>query len=92
LCGTPKTRHFSAFLSHVSKIIFEKRLFRQFQRLALAAGDLDRLDPAGWDETTPFCRNQLQATRSAQKRADSHQLGERFVRRRFAIFEGGKAI
>jgi hypothetical protein len=24
LCGTPKTRHFSAFLSHFSKIIFEK--------------------------------------------------------------------
>ena len=35
LCGTPKTRHFSAFLSHFSKIIFEKRLIRQFQRLAL---------------------------------------------------------
>jgi hypothetical protein len=37
LCGTPKTRRFSAFLSHFSKIIFEKRLFRQSQRLALAA-------------------------------------------------------
>jgi hypothetical protein len=24
LCGTPKTRQFSAFLSHFSKIIFEK--------------------------------------------------------------------
>jgi len=24
------------------------------QRLALPAGDLDRLDPAGWDETTPL--------------------------------------
>jgi hypothetical protein len=35
LCGTPKTRHFSAFLSHFSKIIFEKRLIRQSQRLAL---------------------------------------------------------
>ena len=33
LCGILKTRHFSAFLSHFSKIIFEKRLFRQFQRL-----------------------------------------------------------
>jgi hypothetical protein len=32
LCGTPKTRQFSAFLSHFSKIIFEKRLIRQFQR------------------------------------------------------------
>jgi hypothetical protein len=40
LCGTPKTRCFSAFLSHFSKIIFEKGLFRQFQRLALlAAGE-----------------------------------------------------
>jgi hypothetical protein len=38
LCGIPKTRHFSAFLSHFSKIIFEKRLIRQFQRFALAAG------------------------------------------------------
>lgn len=37
LCGTPKTRCFSAFLSHFSKIIFEKRLIRQFQRLALPA-------------------------------------------------------
>jgi hypothetical protein len=37
LCGTPKTRQFSAFLSHFSKIIFEKRLIRQFQRLALPA-------------------------------------------------------
>src|SRR5215211_4135708 len=37
LCGTPKTRHFSAFLSHFSKIIFEKRLIRQSQRLALLA-------------------------------------------------------
>jgi hypothetical protein len=36
LCGTSITRRFSAFLSHFSKIIFEKRLFRQFQRLALA--------------------------------------------------------
>jgi hypothetical protein len=35
LCGTPKTRHFSAFLSHFSKIIFEKRLIRQSQRFAL---------------------------------------------------------
>jgi hypothetical protein len=24
------------------------------QRLALPAGDLDRLDPAGWDATTPL--------------------------------------
>ena len=36
LCGTPKTRCFSAFLSHFSKIIFEKGLFRQFQRFASA--------------------------------------------------------
>ena len=35
LCGTPRTRHFSAFLSHFSKIIVEKRLIRQSQRLAL---------------------------------------------------------
>jgi hypothetical protein len=46
LCGTPKTRRFSAFLSHFSKIIFEKGLFRQFQRFALPAG--------GRDETTPL--------------------------------------
>jgi hypothetical protein len=57
LCGTPKTRHFLAFLSHFSKIIFEKRLIRQSQRLALPAG--------GRDETTPFCRNQLEATQTA---------------------------
>jgi hypothetical protein len=48
LCGTPKTRQFSAFLSHFSKIIFEKRLIRQFQRLALApwGGSVD--SPAKW--------------------------------------------
>jgi len=40
LCGTPKTRHFSAFLSHFSKIIFEKRLIRQSQRFALLAAEL----------------------------------------------------
>src|SRR5688572_909812 len=28
----------------------------------------------GQDETTPFCRNQLQAAQIAQKRADSHHL------------------
>jgi hypothetical protein len=37
LCGTPKTRRFSVFLSHFSKIIFEKGLFRQSQRSALLA-------------------------------------------------------
>jgi len=26
-----------------------------------------------WDETPPLCRNQLQATKTAQKRADSHR-------------------
>jgi hypothetical protein len=41
LCGTPKTRQFSAFLSHFSKIIFEKRLIRQFQRFALPASGRD---------------------------------------------------
>src|SRR5688500_12663638 len=28
-------------------------------------GDLDRLDPAGWDEIAPLCGNQLQATQTA---------------------------
>jgi len=37
------------------------------QRLALPAG--------GRDEATLFCRNQLQATQTVQKRADSHQSG-----------------
>ena len=41
------------------------------QRLALPAG--------GRGETAPFCRNQLQATQTAQKRADSHQSGARCV-------------
>ena len=41
------------------------------QRLALPAG--------GWDETTPLCRNPLQATQTARKRADSHQSGARCV-------------
>ena len=36
LCGTPKSRGFSAFPSHCSKIIFERGLFRQFQRFAFA--------------------------------------------------------
>src|SRR5688572_25909756 len=36
--------------------------------------------PAGGrDETTPLCRNQPQATQTAQKRADSHQSGARCV-------------
>jgi hypothetical protein len=35
-CGRPKTRCFSVFLSHFSKIIFEKGLIRQFQRFAFA--------------------------------------------------------
>jgi hypothetical protein len=43
LCGTPKTRRFSTFLSHFSKIIFEKGLFRQSQRLALPAAGGTRL-------------------------------------------------
>jgi hypothetical protein len=50
LCGTPKTRRFSAFLSHFSKIIFEKGLFRQFQWFALAAG---------WDWKLPEGRKML---------------------------------
>ena len=53
LFGAQKTRRLSVFSSHFSKIIFEKGLFRQSQRLALPAG--------GWDEITPFYRNQLQA-------------------------------
>jgi hypothetical protein len=37
-CGAEdKTRRFSVFLSHFSKIIFEKGLIRQFQRFALSA-------------------------------------------------------
>ena len=42
--GTPKTRRFSAFLSHFSKIIFEKRLIRQFQRWVLAAAGGKKLE------------------------------------------------
>jgi hypothetical protein len=57
LCGPPKTRRFSAFLSHFSKIIFEKRLIRQSQRFALLAG--------GRDEIRLFYRNQPQATQRA---------------------------
>jgi hypothetical protein len=46
-------------------------LINAAQRLALPAG--------GRDEITPLCRNQLQATQPAQKRADSHQSGARCV-------------
>jgi hypothetical protein len=35
------------------------------QRLALPAGDLDRLDPAGQGEIAPFCWNQPQAMQTA---------------------------
>jgi hypothetical protein len=42
LCGAPNIRRFLMLPSHFSKIIFEKRLFRQFQRFAL--------DACGWDE------------------------------------------
>ena len=31
--------YFSAFLSHFQKSVFEKGLFRQFQRFALLAGE-----------------------------------------------------
>jgi hypothetical protein len=37
LFGTQKTRRISMFLPHFSKKVFEKGLFRQFQRLALPA-------------------------------------------------------
>ena len=43
------------------------------QRLALPAG--------GRDEITPLWRNELQATQTAWKRADSHQSGARCVGR-----------
>ena len=66
LCGTPITKQFSAVLSHFSKIIFEKRLIRQSQRCALPAG--------GWDETTPLCRNQLQAKKQLKKRGAYHHV------------------
>jgi len=34
--------------------------------------------PAGGrDETTPLCQNQLRATKTAQKRADSHHVSRR---------------
>jgi hypothetical protein len=72
LCGTPKTRHFSAFLSHFSKIIFEKRLIRQSQRLALCPFrgtywwvGLGTIPALSRDEITPLCRNQLEATQTA---------------------------
>ena len=48
LCGTPKTRHLSAFLSHFSKINFEKRLIRQSQRLALSVHAVLRGTSRGW--------------------------------------------
>ena len=41
------------------------------QRFALPAG--------GWDETAPFCRNQLEDTQTARKRGDSHPSGARCV-------------
>jgi hypothetical protein len=44
LCGRTKIRRFSAYLSHFSKIIFERGLFRQFQRSkSLDAAVLARL-------------------------------------------------
>jgi hypothetical protein len=78
LCGTPKSRHFSAFLSHFSKIIFEKRLFRQFQRLALAA--------SGRDADEARKRNPAEVLKPLKKRGDSHLSVARFGRRtRFAV-------
>src|SRR5215211_3213751 len=59
LCGTPKTRHFSAFLSHFSKIIFEKRLIRQSQRSALPAW--------GGSVDSPSKRGKAQSQNNAQK-------------------------
>ena len=69
LCGAPKSRRFSAFLSHYSKIIFEKRLFRQFQRPALPAAGEDQLAK----RETAIAQDQL------QKRAESQPSGARFV-------------
>jgi hypothetical protein len=43
LCGTPKTRRFSAFPSHFSKIFFKKLLIRQFQRFALVVCGRDEI-------------------------------------------------
>ena len=37
LWRTPKTKRFSGFLSHFSKVFFERGLIRQFQRFALPA-------------------------------------------------------
>jgi len=59
--------------------IFQVYLGFAAQRCALPAG--------GRDETTPFCRSQLQATQTARKRADSHQSGARCVGQRFDYSE-----
>jgi hypothetical protein len=65
------TSYLSVMVSEAMNVISTR--LKAAQRLALPAG--------GWDETTPLCRNQLQATQTAQKRADSHQSGARCVRR-----------
>jgi hypothetical protein len=73
LCGTPKTRRFSAFLSPFSKIIFEKGLFRPFQRFAFAEhGGWVGVDNA-WEQRKPEARKML------EKRTESHPSTARFV-------------
>ena len=51
--------------------IFLHPVWTAAQRCALPAG--------GREETKPFCRNRLQATQTAWKRADSHPSGARCV-------------
>ena len=59
----------------------EDSSFLNFQRLFIRAPNGWALAASGWDETTPFYRNQLQATQNARKRADSHLSAARRVRR-----------
>ena len=90
LCGTPKTRHLSAFLSHFSKIIFEERLFRQLQRYALASPPLMCLlvvstgQPSGAGRDNVILMKPAWAEKTVQKRAprggQSNRSGAHWVR------------
>jgi hypothetical protein len=57
--GTPKTRCFSAFLSHFSKIIFERRLIRQFQQFAFAKNGAGAGGDSVWEQKKPEARKSI---------------------------------
>src|SRR5688572_12562894 len=71
-----------AWWNNTTSAIFEYPFCNWLQYLALngsrpAPYVLHGVPAGGREEATPLCQNQLQATQTAQKRADSHHLPRR---------------